>query len=231
MNAIDEERFFREATLTLCSSLEIERALHQFILYLRQYMPAGQAGFHVYHPKAGMVETIATATPESGRALSMKIALSVKGKKVLQNQKMDRVRLIENLGDDPITGPVADRVKAWDLSAVVIDLVLEGAMLGILSVFDNGERKFSSREVKLLSLLDKPCAIALTNALRFRELSILKEKLADDSRYFQDELNRMAGETVIGAGQGLAQVMEMVHQVSPLKARCSFWGRPVRARR
>ena len=42
--------------------------------------------------------------------------------------------------------------------------------------------------------------------------------LADDNRYFQDELNRMAGETVIGAGQGLGTVMEMVHQVSPLES-------------
>jgi len=70
----------------------------------------------------------------------------------------------------------------------------------------------------LLSLLDKPCAIALTNSLRFRELKNLKERLADDNRYLQEELNKMAGEQVIGAGQGLKEVMEMVRQVSPLES-------------
>ena len=113
---------------------------------------------------------------------------------------------------------MADRLQAWDLSAVVMDLVLERTMLGIFSVFNDGKGRFTQDHVRLLSLLGKPCAIALTNFLRFRELKNLKELLADDNRYFQDELNRMAGEKVIGAGQGLAGVMEMVRQVSPLES-------------
>lgn len=215
---IDEKSFFREATLRLCSSLDIERALHQCLLYVSRFVPAGQMGFHVYHPKAGVVETVATADLTSGRAVSEKIPLSARGKKRIESRRMDRVRLIERLGDDPITGPVADRIQAWDTSAVVIDLVLERTMLGIFSVFDNGQETFTPAHVRLLSLLDKPCAIALTNSLRFRELKNLKELLADDNRYFQEELNRMAGETLVGAGQGLAGVMDMVRQVSPLES-------------
>ena len=215
---INENDFFREATLTLCSSLDIERALHQCLLYVRQFMPADQMGFHVYHRDAGIVETIAIATPDGGQAVSMKVPLSEAGRQLIEGRGLDRVRSIDRLGDDPITGPVADRLKAWDVSAVVIDLILERTMLGIFSVFNDGKEKFESDHVRLLSPLDKPCAIALTNSLRFRELKNLKELLADDNRYFQDELNRMAGETVIGAGQGLGQVMEMVHQVSPLES-------------
>ncbi len=215
---IDENDFFRDATLTLCSSLEIERALHHCLVYVRQFMPAFQMGFHVYHRDAGIVETVALATLEKGEAVSMKIPLSSQGRQFIEDRRLERVRSIDRLGDDPITGPVADRLRAWDRSAVVIDLVLERTMLGIFSVFNDGNRPFTPWHVRLLSLLDKPCAIALTNSLRFRELRNLKELLADDNRYFQDELNRMAGETVIGAGQGLGPVMEMVHQVSPLES-------------
>jgi transcriptional regulator with GAF, ATPase, and Fis domain len=70
----------------------------------------------------------------------------------------------------------------------------------------------------LLSLLAKPCAIALTNSLRFRELKNLKELLADDNRYLQDELHKISGEKVVGASQGLKPVMEMVRQVAPLES-------------
>lgn len=217
-NKMDEKVFFREATLKLCSSLEIDRALHQFLLYIRRFIPAGQVGFHVYHRDAGIVETVAHATPAQGEAISMRIPLSTKGRQQIEERRLVRVRLIERLGDDPITGPVADRLKAWDLSAVVMDLVLEKTMLGIFSVFNNGKEKFSPAHVRLLSLLDKPCAIALTNSLRYRELKNLKEMLADDNRYLQEELNKIAGEKLIGAGQGLKEVMEMVHQVSPLES-------------
>jgi len=218
MGVIDEKVFFREATLKLCSSLDIERALHLCLTYVCQFMPAGQMGFHVYSPESGEVETVAIAGLDRGKAVSIKIFLSQEGRKRIENRQIDRVRLINHLGDDPITGPVADRLKAWNTSAVVMDLVLEGTMLGIFSVFDNGREKFTPDHMALLSLLDKPCAIALTNALRFRELNNFKERLADDNRYYQDELNRMAGETVIGAGQGLSRVMEMVRQVSPLES-------------
>jgi transcriptional regulator with PAS, ATPase and Fis domain len=47
--------------------------------------------------------------------------------------------------------------------------------------------------------LSKPCAIALTNSLRYRELKSLKDLLTDDNRYLQDELRRISGENVIGA--------------------------------
>ncbi len=215
---IDEKIFFREATLKLCSSLEIDRALHQCLLYIRRFIPAVQMGFYVFHKEEGVVETIAHATHQGGVATSMKIPLSARGRKQINDHRLGRVRVIDRLGDDPITSPVADRLKAWDFSAVVMDLVLEKTMLGIFSVFNNGREKFLPEHVRLLSLLDKPCAIALTNSLRFRELKNLKEVLADDNRYLQDELNKMTGEKVVGSNQGLAGVMEMVHRVSPLES-------------
>jgi transcriptional regulator with GAF, ATPase, and Fis domain len=181
-------------------------------------MPAGQMGFQVYHPRTGTVEMVAHATPRSGRAVSIRIPLSRTGRRQVETRRLERIRVIERLGNDPVTGPVADRLKAWDLSAVVMDLVLEKTMLGIFSVFNDGHHSFTPSHVHLLSLLAKPCAIALTNSLRFRELKNLKELLADDNRYLQDELHKISGEKVVGASQGLKPVMEMVRQVAPLES-------------
>ena len=50
----DEKDFFKEATLKICSSLEIEKALHQCLLYIRKFIPAEQLGLHVYHRDAGI---------------------------------------------------------------------------------------------------------------------------------------------------------------------------------
>jgi transcriptional regulator with GAF, ATPase, and Fis domain len=215
---VDEKDFFKQATLRLCSSLDLERALHQCLVYVRRFMPAGQMGFQVYHPETGVVEMVAHATPRSGRAVSTRIPLSRQGRRQVETRRLERIRVIDRLGDDPVTGPVADRLRAWDLSAVVMDLVLEKTMLGIFSVFNDGRQKFTPSQVHLLSLLARPCAIALTNSLRFRELKNLKELLADDNRYFQEELHRMTGEKVVGAGRGLSQVMDRVRRVAPLES-------------
>ncbi len=133
-------------------------------------------------------------------------------------QRSVRVRIIDRLGDDPVTGPVAEKLKASDLSAVVMDLVLEKRMLGVLSVFCTPGKKFDSEHIRLLCLLNKPFAIALTNSLRYRELLKLRDMLADDNRYLQDELRRLTGEEVIGSDFGLREVMEMVRRVAPLNS-------------
>jgi transcriptional regulator with GAF, ATPase, and Fis domain len=217
-NKFDENEFFKEATLKLCGSLDIERALHQCFLYVRRFVPTSRMGFHIYHRDAGVVESIALATPEYGEQTSMKIQLSAKGRKQVEDQKSIRIRVVDRLGDDPVTGPVAKKMNSSDLSAVVMDLVLERKMLGVLSVFNNGRQKFTPDHVRLLSLLSKPCALALTNSIRYRELKNLKDLLADDNRYLQDELRKITGEDVIGADLGLKKVMGMVRQVAPMES-------------
>ncbi|QTA87612.1 sigma-54 interaction domain-containing protein [Desulfonema magnum] len=212
----DEKHFFREATLRICESLEIEKALHQCLLYIREFIPAEQMNFHVYHRDQGVVETVARATSKSGEAMSVRSPLAEEGRRQVVKQRSIRVRIIDRLGDDPVTGPVAEKLNASDLSGVVMDLVLEKTMLGVLSVFCTPGKKFDPGHIRLLYLLNKPFAIALTNSLRYRELMKLRDLLADDNRYLQDELQRLTGEEVIGSDFGLKEVMEMVRRVAPL---------------
>ncbi|QTA80846.1 Transcriptional regulator, sigma54-dependent [Desulfonema limicola] len=213
---IDEKDFFREATIRICGSLEIEKALHQCLVYISEFIPADQMSFHVYHQEQGVVETVAHADLNSGKAMSVRTPLPPEGRRQVEEQRSVRIRIIDRLGDDPVTGPVAAKMKASDLSAVVMDLVLEKTMLGVFSIFSHPGERFNKNHIRFLSLLNRPCAIALTNSLRYRELRKLRDLLADDNRYFQDELRRLSGEDLIGSEFGLKGVMEMVRQVAPL---------------
>ncbi len=213
---VDETVFFREATLRICGSLEIEKALHHCLQYIRMFIPASQMSFHVYDRERGIVETVANATQEGSRALSVRSQLSEEGRRQVEEQRSIRVRLIMRLGDDPVTEPVARELGALDQPALVMDLVLERTFLGIVSVFGDGQAPFTREHMRLMRLLNKPFSVALTNSLRFRELSALRDLLADDNRYLHDELRRIAGENVIGADFGLRGVMEQVRQVAPL---------------
>ncbi len=213
---VNETVFFREATLRICGSLEIEKALHHCLQYISAYIPSSQMSFHVYDRDRGIVETVANATHEGSRALSVHSQLSEEGRRQVEEQRSIRVRLIMRLGDDPVTEPVARELGALDQPALVMDLVLERTFLGIVSVFGDGQAPFTREHMRLMRLLNKPFSVALTNSLRYRELSALRDLLADDNRYLHDELRRIAGENVIGADFGLRGVMEQVRQVAPL---------------
>ncbi len=213
---IDEKDFFRQVTLRICGSLEIEKALWQCLLYIRNFLPAGQMSLHVYHRDVGVVETIANATREGFRALALSSQLSDDTRRRIEKLGLVRVRAIPRLGDDPVCSPVAEKFNALDMPAVVSDLVLEKKLLGVLAIFGNGRTPFTKEHLHLIGAVNEPFAVALINSLRYRELQKLRDILADDNRYLQDELRRMVGEDVIGADSGLKPVMDLVRQVAPL---------------
>ncbi len=213
---IDEKDFFRQVTLRICGSLEIEKALWQCLLYIQDFLPASQMSLHIYHRDVGVVETVANATREGARAMALNSQLSDLTRKRIEKQGLNRVRAIPRLGDDPVCSPVAEKFNALDLPAVVSDLVLERKLLGVLAIFGNGRIPFTEEHLQLVSTINEPFAVALTNSLRYRELQKLRDLLADDNRYLQDELRRMVGEDVIGSDFGLKPVMDLVRQVAPL---------------
>ncbi len=215
---IDESEFFREATLRICGSLEIEIAMQRCLQYLSRYLPATNIALHIYDHELGIVETIAMATIDSCRAMSLRTPISARGRRQVDEQRSSRTKLMERSGDDAVAGPVVRQLGIADLPGLLLDLALEGKFVGTLSVFSEPDISFNRHHVGLLSQLNEPFAIALTNSLRYRELQTLRDTLADDNRYLQDELRTISGGEVIGAEFGLKRVMEMVRQVAPLKS-------------
>ena len=213
---IDENNFFRESTLRICSSLDIEKAMQRCLQFLVEIIPASRMCFHVYDRELGIVETVAMATATTCEAMAQRTPLSARGRRQVEEQRASRTKLVERMGDDAVAGPVVRHFGAEDLSGLLLDLALERKFIGTVSVFGEPGRRFNAEHVRLLSLLNMPFAIALANSLRYRELRKLRDMLADDNRYLQDELRQIAGEEVVGAAYGLRDIMEMVHQVAPL---------------
>ncbi|MEJ2041163.1 MAG: sigma 54-interacting transcriptional regulator, partial [Desulfosarcinaceae bacterium] len=215
---IEESIFFREATLRICGSLEIESAMQRCLEYLSRLLPATHLCFHIYDRELGIVETVAMATTDNGRAMALRTPLSSRGRQQVREQRSLRIKVVERMGDDAVAGPVVRQLGAEDLSGLILDLALEGEFVGTVSVFSEPDIKFNHHHVRLISLLNEPFAIALANYLRFRELQALRDMLADDNRYLLDELRNMSGAEVVGGELGLKRVMEMVRQVAPLQS-------------
>lgn len=213
---LEESKFFREATLRICGSLEIEKAMQQCLRFLARYLPATHLAFHVYDRELGIVETVALATIDSARSMALRTPLSAQGRQQVEAQRALRTKLVARAGDDAVAGPVARQLGVENFSVLILDLALEGSFVGTVSVFSEADIHFNQHHVKLLSLLNEPFSIALANSLRYRELQVLQDMLADDNRYLRDELRSITGEAVIGAEFGLRPVMELVRQVAPL---------------
>lgn len=218
---IDENDFFREATLRICGSLEIERALWDCFMYIRDYIPADIILFNVYDPGLGIAEIIAKADVSGGELTSIKIIAPADTRQLIEEirknpEMIPRVFIADRLSDHPIMGPLSQDIGHPDAAFMAIGPKPEWNLYGGVMIGNHAGEKYSEEQVRLFVLLNEPFAIAFSNYLRYREVLRLKELLADDNRYLQEELRQQTGEEIVGANFGLKQVMEMVSQVAPL---------------
>jgi hypothetical protein len=68
---INENEFFRQATLRICGNLEIEQAMTALLRYVSQVMPADRMFLQRFDRGLGAMRTIAHATKEEGRKLDL----------------------------------------------------------------------------------------------------------------------------------------------------------------
>ena len=97
-----------------------------------------------------------------------------------------------------------------------VPLASHGRVLGVLAVGHTTEAVFRTEDVEFLSQASGQIAIALENALAYREISELKEKLAQEKLYLEEEIrSEMNFDQIVGDSPALRQVLELVQTVAP----------------
>jgi len=169
---------------------------------------------HIYHWNDGILETVVYTNRSVWPGEPIKMTINQHGRELVARQRSLRIRRIDRLRDYQLTAGISAKLGSSESAAVTFDLVLNKTMLGAWAV--ESTKPLIDEHIHLLSLLVRPCAIALTNSMRYRELRRLQELVADDNRYLQEELRKISGEEIVGADRGLREVMSQVHQVAPL---------------
>lgn len=212
---IDENEFFRQATLRICGNLNFEFAMQECLIYLRSFMPADRFHLNLYDKGLGALRTIAVATPTEARRTNIVLPLNDEGKRFLDDPNLPPVLMWNRLIMDPVARHIVLRTGRLNESVMVMHLAIKGTKLGNLVLLADGMDQYSDSHLRLFSILYEPFAIALSNVLKYDEVNQLREIMADDLRYLQNKLQHFSG-NVIGEDFGLKEVMEMVKEVAPL---------------
>jgi len=97
-----------------------------------------------------------------------------------------------------------------------IPLVNRGRALGMLAIGRTAERPYDADEVEFLSQVAGQIAIAIENALAYEEISELRNKLAQEKVYLEEEIrSEMGFEQIIGGSAALKHVLQLVETVAP----------------
>jgi transcriptional regulator with GAF, ATPase, and Fis domain len=215
---INENDFFRHATLLICSSLDIETVLRRCMKYLAKYMPVSGMFLNRFEPELGLIRCLAMVSDNGENEKLKPTALNEDAIRFIESsQKSSQQYIIVN---QPKHNPVAQVLfKEFDLSDLSFlgtVLTLDGQAIGSLGIMTRGEGQYNDIDGQMVSLLREPFTIAMSNALRYQEVLKLKEMVEVENWELRRETNRISVNEIVGANFGLKSIMEMVRQVAPV---------------
>jgi formate hydrogenlyase transcriptional activator len=94
-------------------------------------------------------------------------------------------------------------------------LLFRDRVLGALDMGRRSEDAFSAGEIELLSEVAKQIAIAVENAQAYREISELKDRLAKENLYLEEEARSENFGDIVGDSAVLRRVLKEVETVAP----------------
>jgi formate hydrogenlyase transcriptional activator len=97
-----------------------------------------------------------------------------------------------------------------------IGLVSRNRVLGVMALARRRENTFDDDEVVFLTQVAHQVAIAMENALAYGEIAELKDRLAQEKLYLEDEIRgEMDFEGIVGQSSALRNVLRLVETVAP----------------
>jgi formate hydrogenlyase transcriptional activator len=203
-------------TSKITSSLEVREVLRAIAANIREVIHADAVVVSLPDAASGKSRVIAVDFPHGKGAVKeeVTVALSPANKKAIDTLKPVVIctRKREELAAEAYEIVAAEGIKAICL----IPLVNRGRVLGTLSISRTTETPFVPADIDFLSRASGQIAIAIENALAYREISELKDKLAQEKLYLEEEFrNEMGFEQIIGNSKALKHVLQQVETVAP----------------
>ena len=94
-------------------------------------------------------------------------------------------------------------------------------VVGTLTLVRTEHNPYSQDELDFLTGVSSQIALVLENALACQEISELKDKLAQEKLYLEEEIrSEMNFDQIVGDSPALRQVLELVQTVAQVIPRC-----------
>ena len=212
----DQLQLLLDLTNRITSNLELREVLRAIAANIREVIRADAVDVALPDAVSEKLRVFALDFPHGKGVVKEELLIrpSAAVKKALDTLKPVVVDMREL---NELTSETSDLVAAEGIKTFCnIPLVNRGRALGILSILRTTETPFSPGDVDFLTRASGQIAIAIENALAYHEISQLKDKLAQEKLYLEEEIrSEMNFENIIGNSPALKHVLELVETVAP----------------
>jgi formate hydrogenlyase transcriptional activator len=225
-NALTHEQLIRErdrlsllldVTNAVVSSLNLKELLASTATCLRLVMPHEYTTLTLYDPEINQLRLHALDFPIGLGFIREDTTVPIEDSPAGLAYSSRRPVVMNREELEQLTSEIARLLLAEKIQSVCsVPMISHDHVFGTLSVASLRENAFSPENVQLLSQVAAQVAIAVENALAYRQIEQFKDKLAEEKLYLQDEIRSEHNfEEIIGESPALRRILNQVETVAP----------------
>jgi len=214
-----EEAVMLQLSGALLSNMDVRKLLEAISASLREVVPHDAATLGLYEVQSGtlMVQFLNVAEGESRRT---DVRLPMDGSPAGLAFRSREPVLLDRIQEPRFAAEGVRHLTDLGMrSGCWVPLIHRGETVGVLAIASRIEGTFSQHDADMLVQLADQVAMAVSNAVAFRQIAELRDKLSQEKQYLEEEINlENRFEDIVGESGGLRQVLKQIETVAPTNA-------------
>ena len=212
----DRLRLLLEVNNAVVSNLDLRELFAAISASLRRVMQCDYASLALAGPESNHLQLYALDFPEGKGLIREEMNLPVEGSASGQAYKTRKPLILSQSDLARFESETTKAFRAEGLkSGCFLPLISRDRVLGTVNLASLGEGILAEADVAFLTQVATQIAIAVENALAFRQIEELKEKLAEEKLYLEDEIRTDRNfEDIVGESAALRRVLKQAETVA-----------------
>jgi formate hydrogenlyase transcriptional activator len=214
-----EEAMMLQLSNALLANMDVRKLLSAISASLRELVPHDAATLALYDELSGEL-LVQFLTSEEDESRKGDIRLPLEGSPAglaFRTRESVIVDRMESSGFPP--NSVQHLTSLGMQSGCWVPLLYRGKAIGTLMVANRLEAAFHNSEAEVLAQIAGQIAMAVNNAVAFRQIADLRDRLTQEKKYLEEEINlENRFEDIVGESSGLRVVLKQIETVAPTDA-------------
>ncbi len=213
----EQLKLILDLTNQVVSNLELQDLLHAASGSVRRVMGCDAAAVMLPDAEGAHLRVHALDYPDSRGIFTEGSLVPIEGTMPGDSFRSGKPMVVNRLDPAELPPEMYSKATGEGLNSFCdIPLISRNRPLGILAVARHEENAFGEDEVAFLTQVANQVAIGVENALAYSEIADLKDRLAQEKLYLEDELRgEMDFEGIVGQSSALRHALNLVETVAP----------------
>jgi formate hydrogenlyase transcriptional activator len=213
----DRLKLILDLTNQVVSNLELSELLHAVSAGVRRVMACDAAAVMLPDEEGRHLRVHALDYPDSRGIFTEGALVPIEGTMPGDAFQSGKPIVVNRMDPEVVPVEMYNKAKAEGMNSFCdLPLISRKRLLGVLAVARREQDTFDDDQVNFLTQVANQVAIAIENAIVYGEIAELKDKLAQEKLYLENEIRgEMDFEGIVGQSSGLRHVLSLVETVAP----------------